>query len=66
MNKDEWDKSYTERNAKAEMWGAGFAGIFFLIFCFLILATWNPYTLFAIPLFVLWILNKRKTRKKTN
>ena len=64
MKKDDWDKTYTERNAKAEMWGAGFAGIFFLIPCFLILAIWNPNILFAIPLLFLWLINKRITRNK--
>lgn len=64
MNKDEWDNTYTERNAKAEMWGAVFAGFFFLIPCFLILAIWNPKTLFAIPILVLWLINKRITRIK--
>lgn len=64
MNKDEWDRTYTESNAKAEMWGASIAGILFLIIpLFLILSFWNPYFLFFIPLLVLWVLNKRSQNK---
>jgi len=64
VNRDEWDKSYTERNAKAEMWGASIAGIFFFIVpLFLILSIWNPYFLFFIPLSVLWVLIKRNQNK---
>ncbi len=64
MDKDNWDKSYTERNAKAEMWGAGIAGIFFLIVpLFLILSILNPYFLFFIPLSVFWVLVKRNQNK---
>lgn len=65
MNRDEWDKTYTEMNAKAEVWGAGIAVFFFFIVpVFLLLALWNPNVLFLLPLAILWILQKRKSNRK--
>ncbi len=63
MNKDEWDKSYTERNAKAEMWGSGLAGLFVLIPVFAFLSLWNPKILIAIPMLIVWIILKRRSNK---
>ena len=64
MNKDEWDKTYTEQNAKAEMFGAGIAGLLMLVPVVGLLALWEPRILYAIPLLVFWILRKRKSNKK--
>jgi hypothetical protein len=64
MNKDDWDKSYTERNAKAEMWGAGLAGLFVLIPVLAFLSLWNPIILVAIPILIIWIIIKRKSNQK--
>jgi hypothetical protein len=63
MNKDEWDKSYTERNAKAEMWGSGLAVLFVLIPVFAFLSLWNPKILIAIPMLIFWIILKRRSNK---
>ena len=63
MNREDWDKTYTERNAKAEMWGAGIAGIFFLFPIILILGIWNPNILFFIPLLSIWIIWKRRNNR---
>ena len=63
MNKDEWDKSYTERNAKAEMWGSGLAVLFVLIPVFAFLSLWNPKILIAIPMLIVWIIFKRRSNK---
>lgn len=65
MNKDEWDKSYTERNAKAEMWGGALAGmIFILVPVFAVLALLNPKILILMPMLIIWIIMKRKASKK--
>ena len=64
MNKDEWEKSYTERNAKAEMWGSGLAVLFVLIPVFAFLSLWNPKILIAIPMLIIWIIVKRKSNQK--
>jgi|LakMenEpi03Aug12_release.lakeMendotaPanAssembly.Ray.scaffolds.fasta_scaffold5915363_1 hypothetical protein len=64
MNKDEWEKSYTERNAKAEMWGSGLAVLFVLIPVFAFLSLWNPKILIAIPMLIIWIIVKRKSKQK--
>ena len=64
MNREEWDNTYSERNAKAEMWGAGIAGLFFLIVLLLILSLWNPMVLYFIPLAILWVIQKRRNNRK--
>jgi hypothetical protein len=65
MDRHEWNKTYTEMNAKAEVWGAGIAALFFIIVpVILLLALWNPNVLFLFPLAILWILQKRKTNRK--
>jgi len=64
MDKKDWDKTYTEMNAKAEMWGAGVAGILFLFPIILVLAIWNPSFLYIIPLLIFWISHKRRNRRK--
>ena len=64
MNKDEWAKSYTERNAKSEMWGSGLAVLFVLIPVFAFLSLWNPKILIAIPMLIIWIIVKRKSNQK--
>jgi len=50
VNREEWDKTYTEMNAKAEIWSAGIAGFFFFILpvfllesqCTLLVTSYNP------------------------
>ena len=64
MNKDEWDKTYTEQNAKAEMFGAGIAGILMLVPVVGVLALWEPKILYAIPGFFFWIMYKRSSNKR--
>ena len=64
MNKDEWDKSYTERNAKAEMWGGALAWIFILVPVFAVLALLNPKILILMPMLIILIIMKRKANKK--
>lgn len=64
MDKKDWDKTYTEMNAKGEMWGAGIAGILFLFPVILIIAFWNPTVLFTIPLLFFWISHKRRKNRK--
>ena len=64
MNKDEWDKTYTERNAKAEMTGPALAGLYIMIPVLAVLAFWNPKILITIPMLIIWIILKRKSNKK--
>jgi hypothetical protein len=64
MNREEWDKTYTEQNAKAEMFGAGIAGLLMLVPVVGILALWEPRILYAIPLLIFWIMRKRNANKK--
>jgi hypothetical protein len=66
MKREEWENTATEQNAKAEQWGAFIAGFWFFSLVIFVLALWNPYVLFAIPLMVNWLYWKRKTVKKSN
>lgn len=64
MKREEWDDTYAEQNAKAEMQGAGIAGILVIFPVLIVVAIWNPNILLLIPLLVLWIIQKRRTNRK--
>ena len=64
MNRDEWDKTYTEQNAKAEMFGAYIAGLLMLVPVLGLLALWYPKVLYAVPLLIILIMQKRPSSKK--
>ena len=65
MNRNEWNNTATERNAKAEQWGAAIAILWFLtLFVLLPLAIFFPPILFLVGAGIIFLISKKIEARK--
>ena len=65
MNKDEWNKTATEQNAKAEQMGMAIAILWFVgLFIALPLVILFPPLIIPIVFFVIWVIVRLNQTKK--